>query len=92
MTQAERAVGSCEWCSKRAQERAASRGGSVADHYTEVLAEQDAKGWRLAECPGKRGVPMGDGLVMLLTHPAHSPDHPIGSLGGGGGDAPAEEA
>jgi hypothetical protein len=52
----------------------------------EILAEQDAKGAMVADCPGVRGVPMGNGLLMLLRHPAHAPDHPIGSLGEDGDD------
>ncbi len=79
-------MSACEWCWGEAQRRVGLCGGSVADRYMEILAEQDAKGAMVADCPGVRGVPMGNGLLMLLRHPAHAPDHPIGSLGEDGDD------
>jgi hypothetical protein len=31
----------CEWCWRKAAERASIRGGAVVDHYNVILQEQD---------------------------------------------------
>jgi hypothetical protein len=46
-------VSACEWCWSQAQRRAMLCGGSVADRYREILAEQDSMG-ALADCPDRR--------------------------------------
>lgn len=46
-------MSACEWCWSQAQRRAMLCGGSVADRYREILAEQDSMG-ALADCPDRR--------------------------------------
>ena len=46
-------MSACEWCWAEASRRAMLTGGSTADHYSNVLAEQQAMGSH-ALCPEVR--------------------------------------
>jgi hypothetical protein len=46
-------MSACEWCWRQAQRRALLCGGSVADRYRDIIAEQEAMG-ALADCPSMR--------------------------------------
>lgn len=43
-------MSACEWCWTQARNRAVMHGGSTADHYRNVLEEQERMG-PLADCP-----------------------------------------